>query len=160
MHDPPDSLAVTALLAAAALAAPLAASANLVVNSSMAGVRLQMTQQQVRDRLGPPLSVKNGTNDFGQYRELRYRGEVTVTFQGLSSVTAITTTGVGARTAGGVGVGSTEAFLRSHLIGETCKTESGFRHCYLGSFLPGRRVTDFAIRSGRVARVVVGFVID
>lgn len=153
-------IAVTALIATAALAAPLAASANIVVNSSMAGVRLSMTQTQVRAALGPPSSIRNGTNDFGAFREFRYRGEVTVTFQGLSSVTAVTTTGVGARTAGGVGVGSTEAFLRAHLSGETCRTESGFRHCFVGSFLPGRRVTDFAIRTGRVTRVTVGFVID
>ena len=152
--------AITTVFAATALAAPLVASANIVVNSGMAGVRLQMTQQQVRDRLGPPLGVTNGTNDFGAFREFRYRGEVTVSFQGLSRVTAIVTTGVGPRTASGVGAGSTESFLRANLSGETCKTESGFRHCFIGAFLPGRRVTDFAIRSGRVFRVTVGFVID
>jgi hypothetical protein len=38
------------------------------------------------------------------------------------------------------------------------KCETG--HCFLGAFLPGRRVTDFFIRNGHVSRIVVGFVID
>ena len=43
-----------------------------------------------------------------------------------------------------------------------CRTEFGFRHCFVGSFMPGRRVTDFFISraTGRVTEVVVGLVID
>ena len=41
-----------------------------------------------------------------------------------------------------------------------CATDSGFRHCYLGKFRAGRRVTDFAIKRGKVSRVDVGVVID
>jgi hypothetical protein len=42
-----------------------------------------------------------------------------------------------------------------------CRTESGgFRHCWVGRFLPGRVVTDFRVRSGRVASVLIGYVLD
>jgi hypothetical protein len=44
--------------------------------------------------------------------------------------------------------------------GVKCRTELGFGHCFLGRFEPGKRVTDFHLRSGKVTRVVVGFVID
>ena len=46
------------------------------------------------------------------------------------------------------------------MAGVRCRTESGFRHCFVGRFLPGRRVTDFRIKAGRVTSVDVGFVID
>jgi hypothetical protein len=36
----------------------------------------------------------------------------------------------------------------------------GFRHCFVGKFLPGRIVTDFRFRNGRVRTVSIGFVID
>lgn len=60
------------------------------------------------------------------------------------------------RTATGVGVGSTETRLKAGLKGLTCKTENGFRHCYLGKFLAGRHVTDFLVKHGKVSRVGVG----
>jgi hypothetical protein len=83
-----------------------------------------------------------------------------VTFQGNRTVTNVSTTRRSERTARGVGVGVTEAIVRARVSGIRCRTEVETRHCFVGSFLPGRRVTDFFIGHGRVVRVNVGFVID
>jgi hypothetical protein len=109
--------------------------------------------------LGKPTTVKRGSNDFGKYAIYNYAA-LQVTFQGNTTVTAISTSRTSERTASGVGPGSTEAQLKAKLKGLTCKTESGFRHCYLGKFLVGHRVTDFTIVRGKVTRVNVGLVID
>jgi hypothetical protein len=85
---------------------------------------------------------------------------VTVSFQAGSRATGLRTTSRLERTARGVGVGSTEAQVKAGVAGVRCRTESGFRRCFVGRFLPGRLVTDFDIRNGRVSSVVVGYVLD
>jgi hypothetical protein len=130
-----------------------------VVQRGIAGVELQMTKSQVRAKLGRPARVRTGTNDFGTFRELVYR-RVTVTFQSGSQVTAVRTTSPLERTGGDVGVGSTKAQVKARVHNVTCRNEGGFRHCFVGSFLPGRIVTDFRIRNARVSSVSIGFVID
>src|SRR5262245_10934559 len=138
-------LLLVAVVAAAASSAP----ATIVPQRGIAGVDLGMTQAKVRSVLGRPPSVKHGSNDFGKYTIYNYSA-LQVTFQGNKTVTAISTSRTGERTAGGVGPGSTEARLKVKVKGLTCKTESGFRHCYLGKFLAGHRVTDFTINRGKV----------
>ncbi len=118
-----------------------------------------MTQTRVRAVLGTPKRTVHGRNEFGRFTELRYTG-LRVSFQGNTSVSNISTTRTSEQTAGAVGVGSTEGQVRTHVRGVHCKSELGFRHCFLGQFLAGHRVTDFFIRHGRVARVDIGFVID
>jgi hypothetical protein len=148
------------LLAApvAVLALAAAAGAAIVPQKGIAGVSLGMTQAQVRSVLGKPPKVKHGTGAFGPYTKFQYPGLV-VTFQG--KVSDVTTTRSSERTSTGVGVGSKEADVRAKVKGVKCKTESGgFRHCYVGSFLPGKRVTDFRIKHGKVTSVEVGFVSD
>jgi len=118
-----------------------------------------MTKAQVRARLGAPPRRRAGKNEFGRYTAFIYP-RVTLTFQSGRRVTSLRTNSRLERTAQGVGVGSTVAQVRARVSGIRCRTEPGLRHCFLGRFLPGRVVTDFRIRSGRVSSVVVGFVLD
>ncbi len=155
MRSPALVVAVVAL----ALAFAAAAGATIVLQKGIAGVRIGMSQTKVRSVLHKPLAVEHGKNAFGRYTELVYDGLV-VTFQGNTAVTNISTTRITELTASGVGVGSTEAQLKAKVKGLTCKTEHRSRHCFLGKFLAGRRVTDFAIKRHRVTRVDVGLVID
>jgi hypothetical protein len=149
------------LAAAAAVACVIAASADaaIVPQKGIAGVTIGMTQGKVRAVLGVPKSVKRGTNDFGKYTVFHYSG-LQVNFQGNATVTDVSTTRTGERTASGVGVGSTEAQVKAKVKGVKCETNSGFRHCYLGKLGAGHRVTDFSIKRGKVSRVDVGVVID
>ena len=75
-------------------------------------------------------------------------------------MTSITTTGLGDRTAAGVGVRSSERQVRRLVPGVRCETLGGVRSCHTGEFEPGRRITDFQMRGGRVRRITVGIVID
>lgn len=140
-----------------ALAAP--AGATIVVQRGIAGLELRMTKAQVRAKLGTPAKVKTGKNEFGRFTQFVY-ARVTVLFQSGSRVTALRTFSRAERTAAGVGVGSREADVKAKVAGVKCESVSGARHCYVGQFLPGKRITDFLIRGGRVTSVVVGFVVD
>jgi hypothetical protein len=148
---------------AAVLALALTASsarAVIVVQRSIGGVKLQMTKAQVRAKLGRPMRVHVGSNEFGTFTEKVYK-RVTVTFQSGDRVTNVRTTSPLEQTAGGVGVGSTKSQVKAGVHNVTCKNESGFKHCFVGAFLPGRTVTDFRLRNnGRVSSVSIGFVID
>jgi hypothetical protein len=138
------------------LALPATASAKIVVQRGIGGVSLGMTGAKVRALLGRPASTATGRNEFGPFRILFY-SRVKVTFQGLTTVTAVETTSPLERTTAGIGVGSTKAQVRTKVAGVVC--EPG--HCHIGKFNPGARVTDFFIgATGRVTRVLVGFVID
>ena len=151
-----------ALVVAAVLVLALSASsarAVIVVQHSIAGVRLQMTKAQVRAKLGRPMRVHVGTDEFGTVTEKVYK-RVTVTFQSGDRVTNVRTTSPLEQTASGVGVGSTKFQVKAKIPGATCTNESGFRHCFVGAFRPGRVVTDFRLRNGRVSEVSIGFVID
>jgi len=147
----------TAIIAAAVLAS--SAAATIIAQQGIAGVKIGMTKSKVRSVLGAPRSVKTGSNDFGRYTILKYGG-LQVFFQGDTILTSVSTTRTAERTASGVGVGSTEGQVKAKIKGVKCKTDSRFRHCYLGQFTAGHRVTDFAIKRGKVHRVDVGLVID
>jgi outer membrane protein assembly factor BamE (lipoprotein component of BamABCDE complex) len=148
-----------AAVAVAAAALASAAAATIVPQQGIAGVKIGMTKAKVRSLLGVPPSVKTGSNDFGKYTIFKYRG-LQVFFQGNATLTSVSTTRTSERTVSGIGVGTSEGQVKAKIKGVKCKTDSGFRHCYLGRFTAGHRVTDFAIRSGKVSRVDVGVVID
>jgi hypothetical protein len=146
-------------LIALVLAVAARADATVVVQHGIAGLDLRMTKAQVRAKLGSPTKVRTGKNEFGRYTEFVY-SRVTVLFQSGSRATAFRTFSGAERTPRGVGVGSSEAQVMTKVAGVKCSTESGLRHCYVGRFLPGRVVTDFQMRKGRVTSIVVGFVVD
>jgi hypothetical protein len=137
------------------------ASALIRPQKGMAGVRLDMTQAQMRKVLGDPSSVKQGFNDFGGYTQFLYPHSITVTFQGNQHITGISTKSRSERTARDVGVGSTENDVVSKVTHARCDTIAGVRTCHVGSFKPGSRVTVFLMsRRGHVSTVTVGFVVD
>ena len=151
--------ALVLAVVAAALAAAPAASGKIVPNRSIAGVPLLASQAKVRAVLGAPASKKVTAGELGTFVDWRY-ARVTVTFRRGGPVVGLQTRSPRERTATGVGVGSTEAALKRGVANVRCRTQFGFRSCTLGEELPGRRVTVFRMRQGRVASVLVGIVID
>jgi hypothetical protein len=152
-------MAGLACLTALFVAAPAAAVVR--PQKGMAGVRLGMTQTQMRDKLGVPTRVKQAMNDFGPLTQFFYPHSITVTFQGNRKVTGISTKGRTEKTERGVGVGSLEAVVQQKVGHVRCETIAGSRTCHVGQFNPGRRVTVFLIsKKGRVATITVGFVLD
>lgn len=137
-----------------------AAQAVIIPQSSIAGIKLGMTRAEVRAHSGEPSSIEHGTNDFGAFTTFRYF-RLRVTFQGNQGVTAVSTTRRRQATPAGIHVLSTESEFRAAYPGGHCRTEfRTFRHCWVGRFQAGRRVTDFRITTGHVRSILVGFVID
>ena len=149
-------------LAPKGLAAPGPALRRIVPQVGIAGVRLLMTEPRVRGLLGPPLrTVRRKPEILGRSRELVYRG-LRVSFPGWygGNAIAIQAESERYRTRGGAGVGSTEVALTTALSGERCETSGEVRACRIGDELPGRTVTLFRLRDGRVSSVLIGIVID
>jgi hypothetical protein len=136
------------------------AAAMIQLDRGIAGARLGATREDVRAALGKPSKSAGGTNEFGRWVRYDYAGGLRVFFQGRERVTSVQLTGLGDRTAKGVGVGSTEAEVTANVPGVECETFETVRLCTRGDSLPGKRVTDFFITDGKVARIVVGIVID
>jgi len=137
-----------------------AAQAVIIPQSSIAGIKLGMTRAEVRAHSGEPSTIVRGSNDFGAYTTFRYF-RLRVTFQGNEGATAVSTTRTRQETPAGIHVLSTESELRAAYPGARCRSEfENFRHCWIGRFQAGRRVTDFRISADRVRSILVGFVID
>jgi hypothetical protein len=148
---------VSLAFAGAVALAATPADGRIVLQRSIAGVRVGMTQRQVRAVLGVPRRAFLKRNAFGRYTEYRYR-RLTVRFQGNRKVTSISTSRRNERTPSGLGVGTTKSVLKAR--GLHCRTFLDANYCYLGVIKPGRRVTTFFLRGKRVSRVEVGIVID
>jgi outer membrane protein assembly factor BamE (lipoprotein component of BamABCDE complex) len=147
------------LAAACMLALATQASATIVINRGIAGVNLGMRQVEVRAKLGRPRLVVHGKNEFGPYTEFRYTGYV-VAFQNNGTVTSVVTTLAREKTPAGIGVGSPWPQVRAKVPHVRCEGRPLLGDCHVGDLLPGRKVTDFFVRGGRVDRVVVGIVLD
>ena len=143
-----------------------AASALIVPQKSIAGIELNMTRPEVKDKKGQPDRIVHGTNDFGPYTQFIYKnavGKLMATFQGNNGATAVWTNRETQKTAEGVHVGSPVSALHDAYPRLHCRTESSaFRHCWTGRFRAGHKVTDYriAMATGNVKSVTVGFVID
>ena len=149
-------LAIVVAATAFALAAP-PASAEIVVNRSIAGVSLGMSQDEVLDLLGSP--DRNVTNiAMDTTYTYRQRG-IQVVFAPNGSTNDITTVvvrGRAERTASGVGIGSTLREMRAGISGERCVRAPNRRHRWC-SVRTGRRHTTFVITStNRVLQIVFG----
>lgn len=153
------ALAATCTLLAAATASGAPGDGRIVPQQGIAGLRLGMTQAQVKAKVGLPRRVERGANEIGSYSTYLYR-TYTVTFFAGPRATQIETRSPQERTAGGIGVGSTRAAVKAGVRGVRCVVEFEYDHCYVGTWKPGRTITDFALRSGRVWRVAIGYVID
>jgi hypothetical protein len=129
------------------------------------GINLKMTGARVIQEKGPPDAERVVPNEIlGRQRLLRY-GKTRAGLSGprrSDTVIAVTSRDPRQRTRSGVGVGSTEADVKSGVQGIRCRTDAGSRHCFKGSFRPGERVTDFSISlpAHLVTRVTVSFIID
>ncbi|MFL5827430.1 MAG: hypothetical protein ACJ76V_12965 [Thermoleophilaceae bacterium] len=142
------------------LAVVAPAGAVIRVQKGIAGVRIGMTQQQMKDVLGKPRSVKQGSNDFGPYTQFVYPARLAITFQGNRRVTGIYTSGKKERTPDGVGVGSSERLVKRKVKDVVCETIGTAHTCHVGNFDPGHRVTVFLFKGNRVERVTIGLVLD
>ena len=149
---------VLGLVAACALALTAQASATIVINRGIGGVNLGMSQAAVRGKRGSPKKVVHGKNEFGPYTEFRYTGYV-VDFQNNDAVTSIVTTLAREKTPAGIGVGSLWSQVRTKVPNVRCEGPPLLGDCHVGALLPGRKVTDFFVKGGKVNRVV-GIVLD
>ena len=150
-------------LAAVATALLAAAPAHAFIRpqKGMAGVRLGMSQTQMRSVLGTPVRTRQSMNDFGPYTQFIYPHSITVTFQGNRNVTGISTRGRTEKTERGVGVGSVEKAVKRKVGHVRCERIASKDTWHVGSFEAGHRVTVFLIsKTGRVATITVGFVLD
>jgi hypothetical protein len=146
-----------------AVAGLITALATVVPQQGMLGVKLGASVSQVQQRLGRPDAFAFRPDPIiGRVRVWRY-GRTRLTFDGdgrSARVISFTTTSRSQRLRNGVGVGSTRARVLAGVRGVRCRVESGLDHCWVGTFAPGRIVTDFPLRGGRVGSITVGRVID
>jgi hypothetical protein len=144
------------------LAAVPAASAKIVPQKSIAGVKLGMTESQVVARLGTPEQRTTQRHEIaGDYTSMIF-GLTIVDLFPNGGVFRVSTTSRNERTSTGARVGSTERGLRKAVKGLRCATEFGRRSCILGRQEAGRTVTTFWIsrKSKRVQEVTLRTVID
>jgi hypothetical protein len=141
------------------------APARIVPQKAIMGIHLKERGTRVIRKKGRPDAQRVVSNEIlGHQRLLRY-GKTRVALTGpkkTDRVVAVSTKDPSQHTNKGVGVGSKESAVKNLLNGIRCRTDAGARHCFKGSFRPGRRVTDFNISlpQHRVTRVTVSFVVD
>jgi hypothetical protein len=141
---------------------PAAAGAEIVPGKSIAGIEVGMKKAKVIEILGQPDETNRANHEiFGAYTELVY-GKTTIgLFDSNRRVFNVTTRSRSERTDRNIGVGSTKRAVRRRVEGVKCEIVQGFRHCYLGRFVPVKIVMDFVLnRDNRVRRITLARVID
>lgn len=147
---------------------PAPAEARIVPQVGIGGANLGMSQDRVREKLGKPDGKRVLTSPIGgfDFVQLRY-GRTRMSFDGTSrdsNVIGVLTKDRSERTGSGIGVGSTRQQVKRGVAGIRCKKEYGVNHCWVGSFRPGRTVTDFRLKRKhgklKVSQVGVGIVLD
>ena len=118
------SVSVASAVALSAGGAGLAGAPPLVVPGvGIGGVRLGMSQAEVRSVLGDPTKVTTATGCCGPIRELDY-AKLGLAVSFLASpfrhVSWITSTSTAFRTTAGAGVGSTKSVLQKDVAGVQC----------------------------------------
>src|ERR1043165_6511747 len=106
------------------------AAAMVQIDRGIAGARLGASRDDVRAALGKPTKSAGGTNEFGRWVRYDFAGGLRVFFQGRTNVTSVTTTGLGDRTAKGVGVGPPEADVTANVPKVKCETFETIRSCH------------------------------
>jgi hypothetical protein len=139
------------VLAAAGLAVTAAsAEAGFRINRSMEGVRIGMSQAEVRDRLGRPARRELGP-DFVNFRYRRPPLEVTF----KPRVITLFTRSPFVRGRADIGVGTSERRLRRVVRGLECQSAEGQRLCLVGGFDTGERSTVFVMRNRQVRSITI-----
>lgn len=137
--------AVAVLVAFAALAGDASAK---VTWKGIGGVRLGMTESQVRSKLGTPSAVSEAEAP-GSHRH-RYRRHKLDVVVHDGRVAALHTTSRSERAPRGVRVGMAQRRMRRLVRGESCSTAQGLRVCSLDR---GQTVMEFVCRKRRVVRI-------
>jgi outer membrane protein assembly factor BamE (lipoprotein component of BamABCDE complex) len=132
-------IAVLALLLALTVAA--VASAKIVVNQGMFGIKLGQSMSQVRHKLGKPSQVITFSSTTTWFYASR---DLTVDFRKAPRVVDdMYTTNSKQRTANGVGIGTSEQALKRKVHGLRCHTQADAgTHCLTTTSTAG---TDFHI---------------
>jgi hypothetical protein len=142
---------IVAIAVVVTWAVPATASATIVLNRGVFGVRIGATMKQVRRKLGGPSHVdRSRTNWFYRRRHL------TVAFDGPQSrVSFLSTTNPGQRTVRGVGVGSSKRDVLQLVPGVRCgRPQKTGTDCFLFADSPTLfglfTDTDFRIGAKRI----------
>jgi hypothetical protein len=151
---------ILAGVAASLLVTAPSASANIVVDKSIAGVALAMTEAQVVAVVGPPKRTSDSKDKItGQpMRELEYNSMYVQVMNG--SVILVSSVSKKEKTPNGAGVGMKEKTLKKKIKGLKCSGKK-VRICSKGSGKPGTVTTAFSMtKSKKVRGVVIGIVLD
>lgn len=143
-----------------ALSACQTAQAQVVPQRSIKGVHIGWYKSDVRAVLGAPDRIVRRKNEIVSETLTYDYGRTHVTFID-DVVFNVSTTSRRERTSAGVRVGSSRRFVQQHVRGARCLVQYGRNHCYVGTWMPGRIITEFLFGStGRVKLISLGRVID
>lgn len=147
------------ILAAAALCislvVPTIASARLVPQKGITKVRLGVPDTRLGDRIPKPDTVVRTTGIVsGLPMMVWIYDDLEIEFEGGNTVTRIYTTRISERTRKGAGVNTSKRVLRKlHPKIRCAKGPSSF--CKFGKNRPGKKVTVFDLRNGRVSSITI-----